>query len=156
MFFFYKCGQLSNYMGYAQFLILYPVTGHCLTCRVLTVEFQSKSTKPRLLYEYISPFYRSFYPPCSHTSRTIKILAYIYIHMIIIIMANYHMIFGPPYIWFSHDFHHTYEYNKGHHVQFRLPDTTKSQCLMVAPAGLPWSTGRSFHKAWKVGIETRE
>ena len=81
---------------------------------------------------------------------------YIYIHMIIIIMANYHMIFGPPYIWFSHDFHHTYEYNKGHHVQFRLPDTTKSQCLMVAPAGLPWSTGRSFHKAWKVGIETQE
>jgi hypothetical protein len=125
---------IVKFHGLRSVSLFYPVNGHCLTCRFLTVEFQSKSTKPRLLYEYISPFYRSFYPSYSHTSQTIKILAYIYIHMIIIIMANYHMIFGPPYIWL-----YTW-FSPGHRVQFRLPDTTKSQCLMVAPAGPPCYT----------------
>ena len=95
---FLQMWMIVKFHGLRSVSLFYPVNGHCLTCRVLTVEFQSKSTKTRLLYEYISPFHRSFYPPCNHTSRTNKILAYIYIHMIITIMANYHMIFGPPYI----------------------------------------------------------
>lgn len=63
------------------------------------LNFSQSQRRLGYLYEYISPFYRSFYPPFSHTSRTMKILAYIYTRMIIIIMANYRMIFGPPYIW---------------------------------------------------------